>query len=1211
MMTSRLRQKQCKRNIPKPTAFIMNALENIKGKFKEFKPTSWAIDNKTSVYLMILFVTILGVYKFTSTPKEQFPDIVIPQIYVQTTYVGNSPKDIENLVTRPLEKQIKGITGAKIEKLTSTSVQDFSAIIIEFESDVKTDVALQKVKDAVDKAKTDLPTDLTTQPNVVEISLSDLPIMFVNVSGNYDGQKLKKFADDLKDKLEELTELNRVDEVGAPEREFQINVDNFKMQSANITFNDIANAVANENLDITGGLLEVGNMKRTMQLKGQFKTASDIEKIVVRNTSAAPIYLRDIAVIKDTVKESESYSRLNGKKVVTLNIIKRSGENLIATSDEVKRVVAEMKRTQFPKDLTVEITGDQSKTTRTSFNDLVNSIVIGFVLVLVILMFFMGVTNAFFVALSVPLSMFVAFLFLPVADIIIGGHVTLNFIVLFALLFGLGIIVDDAIVVIENTHRIFTQSGGKISSVKAAKIAAGEIFVPVLSGTLTTLAPFFPLLFWPGLIGKFMIYLPVMLIFTLSASLIVAFLMNPIFAVDFMNHPEGDGKKKKSRVFRRPFFWIVLCAGILLDLVHSTFAGNLLILGALLMILNTYVFDDMIHGFQNRMLPWIMRHYERGLRWVLKGWRPVWMVIATFGLLIFSFVFLVARKVPVVFFPKGDPNFIFVYLKLPVGTNVSYTDSVTRQLETRVNKVLGTDQGKMNPMVESVIANVAVGAGDPSSGDRSTRPELGRIQISFVEYEKRHGRSTTPIMDSIRAALKGIPGAIISVDQEQGGPPTDPPINIEISSDNFEDLTATATSLKNYLDSLQTPGVEDLKMDVDLYNPEITLTIDRTRAMIEGVSTAQIGQQIRTALFGREVSKIKENKEEYKIQLRNTELQRRNLTDLLNMRIVFREPTGSIKSIPITNLVKIDFTTTYGSIKRKSQKRVITLYSNVLTGFTPPAVNAQLKSYIDNFKGKADDVTITQTGEGKQQQETVTFLGQALIMALMLILFILVLQFNSISKPVIILTEIVFSIIGVLLGFAISGMTISAVMTGLGIVGLAGIVVKNGILVIEFTDELRSRGMKTREGLIQAGKTRIIPVLLTALAAILALIPLAIGFNINFVTLFADLNPGIFFGGDSAVFWKPLSWTIIFGLAFAFFMTLFILPSLYLISERLRRPMRRYFGGRWVSIMGIPPLTFVFLFLLIPYTLLKQAVERARRRRKVPEAGKTWIGSWF
>jgi len=1190
----------------------MSALENIKGKFKEFKPTSWAINNKTSVYLLIIFVTILGINKFVTTPKEQFPDIVIPTIYVQTTYVGNSPQDIENLVTRPIEKQIKGITGAKINKLTSTSVQDFSAIVVEFETDVKTDVALQKVKDAVDKSKTDLPNDLTTQPNVMEISFSDLPIMYVNVSGNYDRQHLKKFADDLKDKLEELSQINRVDEVGAPEREFQINVDNFKMQSANITFNDIANAVANENLDISGGLLEVGNMKRSLQLKGQFKTASDIEKIVVRNTSAAPIYLKDIATIRDTVKQSESYSRLNAKNVVTLNIIKRSGENMIETSDDVKRVVADMKATQFPKDLSVVITGDQSKTTRTSFNDLVNSIVIGFILVLLILMFFMGVTNAFFVALSVPLSMFVAFQFLPAADLIIGGHVTLNFIVLFALLFGLGIIVDDAIVVIENTHRIFIEGKGKVSSVIAAKIAAGEIFIPVLAGTLTTLAPFVPLIFWPGIIGKFMIYLPVMLIFTLSASLIVAFLMNPIFAVDFMNHEEEGHASRKSRVFRNPLFWAFLALGIILDLLGFTFGGNLLIFFSILMLLNAYLFTGMIHTFQNRSLPWIMSHYESGLRWVLKGWRPVWMVIATFLLLIFSFIFLGIRKVPVVFFPKGDPNFIFVYLKLPVGTNVDYTDSITRQLEDRVYRVLDMQNGKENPLVESVISNVAIGAGNPQSGDRSTRPELGRVQVSFVEYEKRHGKSTTPYLDSIRSTLKGIPGAIISVDQEQNGPPTDPPINIEISSDKFENLTSTASSLKNYLDSIQISGVEELNMDVDLTNPEITLTIDRQRALIEGVSTAQIGQQIRTALFGREVSKIKDNKDEYKIQLRNTEVQRRNLTDLLNMKIFFREPTGAIKSIPITNLVKIDFTSTYGSIKRKSLKRVITLYSNVLTGYTPTAVNAQIKQAIDDFQGKADDVTITQTGEGKQQAETGAFLFQALIYALMLILFILVLQFNSISKPVIILMEIIFSIIGVLLGFAFSGMTISVVMTGLGIVGLAGIVVKNGILVIEFADVLRERGMKTREALIQAGKTRIIPVLLTALAAILALIPLAVGFNINFVTLFAELNPHIFFGGDSAVFWKPLSWTIIYGLAFAFFMTLFILPSMYLIAERLRRPMRRYFGGKWVSVMGIPPLTFIFLIIMIPITLVRHSMEVSRRKRLAGKGvSQTWIKSWF
>ena len=479
----------------------MSVLENLADKFKQFGPTTWSVKNRTSIYLLMIFVTLMGVFQFYTLPKEQFPDIVIPTIYVSTIYVGNSPKDIENLVTRPIEKQIKGITGAKIKKVTSTSAQDYSAIMVEFDTEVKTDEALQKVKDAMDKAKKDLPTDLTQEPTALEVSFSEQPIMYVNVSGNYDVVKLKKYADDLKDKLEEISKINRVDLVGAPEREFQVNVDNYRMEAANITYDDIANAIARENMDISGGLLDVGNMKRNLQLKGQFKTAYDIEKVILRNTSGAPVYLKDIATIRDTIKETESYARLNGDNVITLNIIKRAAENLIETSDEVKKVTKELQEKQFPKDLKVVITGDQSKQTRTSFNDLVNSIIIGFILVLMILMFFMGITNAFFVALSVPLSMFVAFMFLPAADLIIGGHVTLNFIVLFALLFGLGIIVDDAIVVIENTHRIFMQGKGLINSEKAAMMAAGEVFVPVLSGTLTTLAPFFPLLFWPGIIG--------------------------------------------------------------------------------------------------------------------------------------------------------------------------------------------------------------------------------------------------------------------------------------------------------------------------------------------------------------------------------------------------------------------------------------------------------------------------------------------------------------------------------------------------------------------------------------------------------------------------------------------------------------------------------------------------------------------------------------
>ena len=1187
-------------------------------RFKHFGPTTWSIRNKTSIYLLMLFVSIAGIFQFVTLPKEQFPDIVIPTIYVQTVYVGNSPRDMENLVTSPIEKQIKGITGAKINKVTSTSVQDFSAIMVEFSTDVKTDVALQKVRDAVDKSKSDLPTDLTQEPSVLEVSFSEMPIMYVNVSGEYDVMRLKQYADDLQDRLEELPQLSRVDLVGAPEREFQINVDNLRMQSAGVTFDDIERSVQYENMDISGGQLEIGNTKRNLQLKGQFKTKYDIENVVIRNTNGAPIYLKNIAVVKDTVKEKESYARLNGQKVITLNIIKRAGENLIETSEDVTRIVEELKTTQFPKDLKVVITGDQSVSTRISFNELVNSIVIGFVLVLLILMFFMGITNAFFVALSVPLSMFVAFLFLPAADLIVGSNVTLNFIVLFALLFGLGIIVDDAIVVIENTHRIFVQSQGRLGPEKSAMMAAGEVFVPVLAGTVTTLWPFFPLLFWPGIIGKFMIYLPTMLIFTLTASLIVAFIMNPVFAVDFMSH-EGERSERKSAIFRKPLFWVMVGIGVLLDVFGFTFLGNLILFIMLMIVFNRYVLNDAIHSFQNRVLPSIMDRYERSLRWALRGWRPVWLLIATIALFFITLiVFSIAAgsgRVPVVFFPKGDPNFVYVYLKLPTGTDVEYTDSVTRNLEQRVYAALDMDGGKPNPIVESVISNVAVGASDPMSGDRSTRPELGRIQVSFVEFEKRHGVSTAPYLDSIRQVVRGIPGAELSVDQEQGGPPTEPPVNIEVASEDFDALTKTAVSLKNYLDSIQVPGVEELKMDVDLQNPEITLTVDRERALIEGVSSAQIGMAVRTALFGREVSKVKEGEDEYKIQLRNNELQRRSISDILNMNIAFRDMAtgGQVKSVPISSLVTVDYTSTYGSVKRKDQKRVITLRSNVLSGYTPNSVNPVIAQYIGEFKKKPEGVTIRQTGEGEQQAETGAFLGQALMIALALILFTLVLQFNSISKSVIILTEIVFSLIGVLLGFTLTGMTMSVVMTGIGIVGLAGIVVKNGILVIEFADELRSRGMRTREAVIQAGKTRIIPVLLTALAAILALIPLAVGFNINFITAFAELNPHIFFGGDNAVFWAPLSWTIIFGLTFAFFMTLLIVPAMYLIAERLKRPMRNMYGGKWISMLGIPPLTLVFIPLMV-ITAFRHRRDVARRRRKLGDSktvNEAFMGSWL
>jgi multidrug efflux pump subunit AcrB len=1164
----------------------MNVLKGLHDKFKEFAPTSWAVDNRTAIYIIALLISLYGLNKFNTLPKEQFPDIVVPTISVATVYVGNSPRDIENLVTRPIEKQLKGISGAKVKKIQSTSQTDYSLIVVEFDTDVKTDLAKQKVKDAIDKARTDLPTDLTREPDVQEFAFSEMPIMFVNVSGDYDGIKLKQYADKMQDRFEELTEITRAEIVGAPEREIQINVDPYKMQGARISLMDVENAVARENLDITAGQVELAGQKRTLRIRGQFTTALDLENIVVRSSAqGGSVYLRDIAQLIDTVKETESYARLDGKNVVTLNIVKRSGENLINAADKIKAAVRDMQeKEELPRDLKVVITGDQSKATATSFNELVNTIIIGFVLVLLILMFFMGVTNAFFVALSVPLSVFVAFLFLPLADFIVGSGVTLNFIVLFALLFGLGIIVDDAIVVIENTHRIF--NNGRMPVVRSAKEAAGEVFIPVLAGTATTLAPFFPLLFWKGIIGKFMIYLPTILILTLAASLIVAFIFNPVFAVSSMK-PEGkEFEESKKAIFRKWWIWASVVLALLMHGMGNHGTGNFLIFMSLMAILNRYVIKDLIHAFQVRVLPALMNRYESLLRWILQGTRPVWALVGLFLLFPISMALMIARQNKVVFFPSGDPNFIYVYLKMPVGTDIEYTDSITRMLEKRVYNVLAQENpGTPGSIVESIIANVAVSANNPRDNNRSVQPNLGRIQVSFVEFEKRHGKATRPYLDSIRAQMKGIPGASIEVAQEDGGPPTDPPVNIEVVGDQFEEIASVASQLLRYLDTNQVYGVENLRMDIDLNSPEISVNVDREKAMMEGLSTGQIGMELRTALFGKEISKLKDGEDEYKIQLRYTDLIRNNVTDLMNTRITFMDMnTMRVKSIPLSAVATVDYTNGTGGIKRKNVHRTIQLQSNVLDPSMTAAVNKELGEKIADFKQRTkipSSVVIKQTGQGEQEAETSAFLGQAMLIALGLIFLILVLQFNSLSRPFIVLTEIFFSIIGVFLGYAVTGMTISTIMMGVGVVGLAGIVIKNGILLIEFTDELRGRGMRTREAAIQAGKIRIIPVLLTALATMLGLLPLAVGFNIDFVKMFQELNPHIFFGGDSVVFWGPLSWTIIFGLIFSFFLTLVMVPSMYIIAERLKRPMAHFYGGKWIAIFGfLGPFYFIFVGIM-------------------------------
>jgi hypothetical protein len=1116
---------------------------------KEFKPSSWAIENRTAIYVLTVIIAVIGYFSYVGLPKENFPEVVIPKIFIQTVYPGTSPANMENLVTKQIEKQLKSTSGLK--RLTSNSYQDFSVITAEFNTNVETKDAKQRVKDAVDKARQDLPSDLPNEPNVMDINLSDLPIMYLNISGDYDLKSLKKYAEKVQDQIESLKEISGVDVIGALEQEIQINVDLNKMAASLISFSDIERAVGYENLTISGGTIKMDGVRRTLNVKKEFVSAQELSNLIIKTPSGSSVYLRDIAEVKDSFKEQESYARLYGKNVITLNIKKRSGENLIDASDKINALIKEMKVSSLPKNLNITVTGDQSNRTRITLHDLINTIIIGFILVTVILMFFMGITNALFVALSVPLSMFIAFMAMPALGSIVGFSFTMNMMVLFSFLLGLGIVVDDAIVVIENTHRIF--DNGKVPIKKAAKIAAAEVFLPVLSGTLTTLAPFVPLLFWPGVIGEFMFFLPMTLIITLLASLLVAYIINPVFAVDFMEPEDHSMKKPRFDKSVRKNLLIFLGASILGYLINFGI-GNLVVFVGLLYLLNHFYLNNAIRNFQKNIWPRVQNKYVNLLQWAL-SW-PRAMMYGTVGLFIFTLLLVSVVSPKIVFFPSADPNFVYVYIQLPVGTDQAYTNEVVKTIEDKVTKVVGRD----NKDVSSILSNVTIGVTDPQSEDQGQYSNMGKVTVAFVSFGERTGESTSVYLDRIREAVKGIPDAEITVAQEQSGPPTAKPISIEITGDNLDTLVKVSENLQQYLDSRQIAGIEELKSDFQSNKPEIIFDIDRERANREGISSGQIGMDLRTAIFGKEVSKFRDANEDYPINLRANESQRNNLDALRNMKVTYRDMGmgGIIRQVPLSSFASIDYVDTYGGIKRKQEKRIIILSSNVLGDYNPNEVVSNIQTEIDEFKSPPG-VEVKMAGEQEEQQETMLFLGTALMISLGLILIILVTQFNSITKPLIILSEILFSIIGVLLGVTIFGMEMSIVMSGVGIIALAGIVVRNGILLVEFTELMIEQGMDVKDAIIEAGRTRMTPVLLTATATMLGLIPLAVGLNMDFVTLFTEFDANLYFGGDNVAFWGPLSWTMIFGLGFATFLTLILVPCMLLIGDSNSKRIKGWF----------------------------------------------------
>lgn len=1112
---------------------------------RDFKLTSLALENKNTVYLLTVILLIFGIYSYTSLPKELFPEVYYPTIMVHSPYPGNPPLDMENLITRPLEKEIDRVKGLK--KITSTSSQDISAIFVEFNPGIEIKSALREVKDAVDKAKGDLPDDMPTEPIVSDIDFSEFPVININIFGDYSVNELKQFAEFIEDELEQVDEISKVEIKGVTEREIKVNVDLHQMEAKKISFNDIEAAIANENVSISGGELKLDGHLRSIRVIGEFENMKQMENVIVKSEKNNIVYLKDIADIIYGYKDLESYARLDKKSVVSLQVVKKSGENLLSAIDNLFEKIENAQASgALPADLSITYTNDQSEQVRSQLSNLENSLILGVIFVILVLFFFLGTRNSLFVGFAIPMSMFLSFVIFNFLDY------RINMIILFGLILALGMLVDNAIVVVENIYRFLAEG---YSRKQAARLAVGEIAIPIIASTATTLAAFFPLLFWDSLMGEFMKFMPITLIIVLTSSLFVALVIIPVLAATFM---KLGAEKERVNVKQAGIMVVVLMAiSIISYAFNARIPGGLAAFFALIGLLNILFLNRIGIWFKDVLLIWMENYYEKIIHFAIKKRNSAWFILGTIVLFVLTMGLLQIRAPKTIFFPSTYPKYVNIIAQLPIGTDLITTNAFMQELEIKVYEVLEPNK----QIVKSVLTTVGQGANGEKEGFNITNtPNKGLITVHFIDYEDRGDVNTFDILKDLSDALVGqYPQASISIEKPANGPPTGKPINIEISGKEFETLLALTDSIQYKIEAENIQGIEGLHIDLDIGNPELLVHIDRDKARRFGLSTGQIAMTIRTALFGKEIADFKEGEDEYPIQLRLKEEYRNDISALMNQKITFRnQSSGRIVQVPISAVAKIEYSTTYGAVKRKNLDRVITIYSNVLEGFNPTEINNELKPLLADFN-MPDGYKFEFTGEQEEQAESMTFLIMALVIAIALIMIILVSQFNSVVKPAIIVASVVFSTIGVMGGIATFKMDFVVIMTGVGIVSLAGVVVNNAIVLLDYVDLLKKRRRKelgleegallsieeTQHCVELAGKTRLRPVLLTAITTILGLIPMAIGLNINFLTALTEFDAQIYFGGDNAAFWGPLSWTIIFGLTFATFLTLVIVPAMY------------------------------------------------------------------
>ncbi|KAA3596067.1 MAG: AcrB/AcrD/AcrF family protein [Calditrichaeota bacterium] len=1025
------------------------------------KITDISLKSVTSIFVLLFIIVVAGLKTYSGLPVENFPDIKQPVVIVAAPYVGVSPSDMETLVTQPLEEKISEIT--KIKKLSSSTSEGYTNITVEFEPDIDIDDAVRKVREKVDQAKQDLPSDLE-DPIIQEVNFENIPIMYISITGNQTLVKLKELAEDLEDKFKQVSGVLDVNITGGLEREVKINVSPSRLQAYNIGIEDVTIAIQNENVTIPGGSLESGNLKYTVRVPGEFTSIQDIENVVVKQKSGSPIYLKDVANVFFGFKERENFARLNGSSSVTVSIQKRSGENLIRIADSIKEIM-EKESKHFPEGTVYTILGDQSKDIRIMVNDLENNIIAGMLLVIGVLYFFFGLRNGLLVGIAIPLSMLISFIAMGML-----GY-TLNMIVLFSLILALGMLVDNAIVIIENIYRHHTEEGKPLF--QAASEATKEVGVAVVVSTITTLAAFAPMIFWPGMVGEFMSYLPITLIITLSASLFVGLVINPVLSAMFIK------KQKEDKV---------LIGDVLIQKLAILYDGS---------------------------LKWALNHRKTTILFTVVAYIFVFMIYGMFN-------------AGVEFFPDLEPKQIFVNVEAPVGTHLDASNEIVKEIESKI---------KDTPDMDNFIVDVGVsnnGGFDFGVGGGSSHTSTVTIDL-FDKFKRVQNSFLT--LDGVKEKISGIPGARVDVSKPPEGPPTGAAVEIQIKGNDFNILDDISNKIQRKIENVE--GLAELKDNYNKGRPELRIRVDREKAALFGLNTMQIANSIRTAVNGFEASEYRLGQDQHEITVRFDKNYRENYSDILELT-VFHEGTH----FPLANFATIELSSGLSQVNHVDEDRVVIVTADAI-GRSSSEIMVEVKELLNGFE-VPEGYTLNYAGQDKEQKEAEEFLTNAFLVALGLIFFALVSQFNSVTIPFIIMISVLLSFIGVFFGLLVTDKPFGIIMTGIGVISLAGIVVNNAIVLIDYIQKLREQGMEKVDAIILGGKTRLRPVILTAITTILGLIPLTAGINIDFIGLFkGDVSKFIEFGADSSQWWGNMGVAVIFGLMFATFLTLIVVPVLY------------------------------------------------------------------